>query len=85
VLIRLLLFVAIGYILIRLIQVTMRILSSRGGRDGDENISSGSTSRKPEPEQFKDVRDADFEDITPKEGNGKSESSPGTKQPPGSL
>jgi len=85
VLIRLLLFVAIGYILIRLIQVTMRILSSRGGRNEDENLPTGSTSRKPEPEQFKDVRDADFEDITPKEGDGKSESSPGTNRPAGSL
>jgi hypothetical protein len=84
VLIRIFLFAVMAYILIRLIQVTMRILSSRRDQ-GDDALRSGSSAHKPGPEQYKDIRDADFEDITPKRGDGKDESASGTKQPSDAL
>lgn len=60
---RVILYVMVGYFIYRLVQVVGRIMSS-GGRRRTENPTA-----PPEPhiEDFKDIKDADFIDITPKE------------------
>jgi len=62
---KILLFVVMGFILWRIIRVTMRLL---GGRDRPNLEDLREKYRQQRPEQrFKDVQEADFEDITPKE------------------
>jgi hypothetical protein len=65
---RLLLYIAIGYIIYRIIQVTLRILSS--GRERRREIDPFASHTPPDKplKDFKDVKDADFEDIAPKDG-----------------
>jgi len=63
---RVILYVIVGYFIYRLVQVAGRIISS-GGRHNE------SPTPPPEPHirDFKDIKDADFIDITPKEkGSG---------------
>ncbi|MGB2958038.1 MAG: hypothetical protein WBG01_04230 [Bacteroidota bacterium] len=63
--IKILLFVAMGFILWRIIRVTMRLLGGRE-RPNIEDLRDKYRQRKPE-QKFRDVKEADFEDITPKE------------------
>jgi hypothetical protein len=54
-----------GFILWRIIRVTMRLI---GGRERPNINDLREKYRQQRPgQQFKDVQDADFEDITPKE------------------
>jgi hypothetical protein len=64
---RMILYVMVGYFIYRLVQVAGRIMSS-GGRHNE------SPTPPPEPhiQDFKDIKDADFIDITPKEGETES-------------
>ncbi len=62
--VKILLFVAMGFILWRIIRVTMRLL---GGRERPNINDLREKHRQQKPEQkFRDVQEADFEDITPK-------------------
>jgi hypothetical protein len=60
---RMILYVMVGYFIYRLVQVAGRMMSS--GRPG------GKAHQAPPPEphvpDFKDIKDADFIDITPKD------------------
>jgi hypothetical protein len=62
---------AFVYIVVRMAQVVLRLISSgaRGSDAPDDRPSPG----EPKPlERFEDIRDADFEDVTsPKPSNGK--------------
>lgn len=63
---RLILYVMVGYFIFRVIQVAGRMMSG-GGRPTD-----GGEGRKPPPPEpripdFKDIKDAEFIDLTPKE------------------
>ena len=69
-LMRVILYALVGYFLYRLIQVTTRIMSS-DRRDRREPGEPPGTPPKPPAEPFRDIKDADFIDITPKEnGDG---------------
>ena len=64
-LLRILLWGMVAYIAYRIVQLTMRIMS--GGRrqsSGEDPFASGPP--RPPSERFKDIQDADFEDITPR-------------------
>jgi hypothetical protein len=60
---RVILYVMVGYFIYRVIQVAGRLMSTGRRREDDQ--------RKPPPEphipDFKDIKDADFIDITPKD------------------
>ena len=60
---RMILYVMVGYFIYRLLQLVSRMMSS-GRRDRDASSAS-----RPEPHvpDFKDIKDADFIDITPKD------------------
>jgi len=45
----------------------LRILRSKGGGRSHGSVLDDEQMRKGEPQRFTDVKDADFEDITPKE------------------
>jgi hypothetical protein len=68
-LLRMVLYIMVGYFIYRLVQLAGRMMSSR--RDDDEK-------RTPPPEphipDYRDIKDADFIDITPKD---KKEDNPG--------
>ncbi|MEW6511456.1 MAG: hypothetical protein AB1428_10895 [Bacteroidota bacterium] len=61
---RLLLWGMIAYIAFRIIQLTMRIMSSGRRRGGEDPFASPPP--QPPSEQFKNIEDADFEDLTPR-------------------
>lgn len=65
-LLRVILYVLVGFFLYRLIQAAMHILSSdrRDRREPEDPL--GSAPKRP-AERFKDIKDADFIDITPKD------------------
>jgi len=64
-LLRLLLWGMVAYIAYRIVQVTMRIMSgSRRPPPGEDPFASSPPG--PPQERFKNIQDADFEDITPK-------------------
>jgi hypothetical protein len=65
-LLRLILWAMVAYIAYRVVQLTMRIMSS-GKRTPPEDDPFASGSHKPPSERFKNIEDADFEDITPHE------------------
>lgn len=69
---RMILYVMVGFFIYRLVQLAGRMMSA--GRRGREEDSQA----RPEPQipDFKDVKDAEFIDITPKEK--------GTENPGGS-
>ncbi|MCK5573070.1 MAG: hypothetical protein KAJ12_09930, partial [Bacteroidetes bacterium] len=67
--IRILLLVIMGSILWRIIRTTMRLLSGRS-RPNIDDLREKYRSKNPK-QQFKDVQDADFEDITPKDTKDK--------------
>ena len=69
---RVILYVMVGYFIYRLVQVAGRIMSSRGGGPAERPTPPP----EPEIQDFKDIKDADFIDITPKER--------GTESPKGS-
>lgn len=64
-LLRMIMWAIIAYIAYRIVQLTMRIMS--GGRKSsvDEDPFANAPP-KPPSERFKNIQDADFEDITPK-------------------
>lgn len=64
-LLRLLLWGMVAYIAYRIVQITMRIMSG-GRRHPPREDPFASTPPKPPSERFKNIQDADFEDITPK-------------------
>ena len=68
---RVLLALTLGYFLFRIVQLTMRTMSNRGQRQGEEDPFASSPPATPPAKEFKDIRDADFEDITPKDTDGK--------------
>jgi hypothetical protein len=53
-----------GYIIWRVIQIVLRVLANAGRHRDD--VSSGGPTPKP-PQTFKDVQDADFEELPPDE------------------
>jgi len=64
---RMILYVMVGYFIYRLVQLVSRMMSS-GRRGGEEN---GAAPPDPHIPDFKDIKDAEFIDITPKEkGSG---------------
>ncbi|HUI65387.1 MAG TPA: hypothetical protein VL126_11135 [Bacteroidota bacterium] len=65
-LMRVILYAMVGYFLYRLIQATTRILSS-DRRDHPPPKEPMGSPPKPPAEPFRDIKDADFIDITPKE------------------
>ena len=65
---RFILFVIVGYILWRLVQMVVRIMGNRRNRH-DNDIFESSQNRSSPAQKFSDIKDADFEDITPKEKN----------------
>ena len=68
-LIRILLFGMIGYFLYRVLVLAMRMRSS----DRKERREEGDPFASASPEQYKNIEDAEFEDITPKETKEKNE------------
>ncbi|HXX64355.1 MAG TPA: hypothetical protein VEO56_11230 [Bacteroidota bacterium] len=65
-LMRVILYAMVGYFVYRLIQVTSRVLSSnRRDRPGPQGTMNAPPKKPAEP--FRDIKDADFIDITPKE------------------
>ena len=61
---RLLFYLAFGYLVWRFIQVVMRSMSNSSRDQGDTFASRGP--QKP-PQNFKDVQDAEFEELPPDE------------------
>jgi len=53
-----------GYIVWRVIQIVLRVLANAGRHRKD--VTSGGPTPKP-PQTFKDVQDADFEELPPDE------------------
>jgi len=60
---RLVLYIMVGYFIYRVVQLAGRMMSSGKRHD------AGAEQRPPEPHipDFKDIKDADFIDITPKD------------------
>jgi hypothetical protein len=67
---RMILYVMVGYFVYRLVQVAGKIMSP------GKRTESPSPPPEPRTQDFKDIKDADFVDITPKER--------GTQSPKGS-
>jgi hypothetical protein len=65
-LLRVILWAMVAYIAYRVVQLTMRIMSS-GKRKPPEDDPFAPGPPKPPSERFKNIEDADFEDITPHE------------------
>lgn len=60
---RMILYVMVGYFIYRVVQLAGRVMSS-GRRGGNEEHTPP---RQPHIPDFKDIKDADFIDITPKD------------------
>ena len=65
--IRFILLALLAFVILKVIQTTLRILRSKGGGRSHGSVLDDEQMRKGEPQRFTDVKDADFEDITPKE------------------
>ena len=62
---RLLLWGMVAYVAYRIVQLVMRVMAGGRHRPPEEDpFASGPL--QPPAEKFKDIQDADFEDITPK-------------------
>jgi len=68
---RVLMWVMIGYIVYRISQLVLRMMSS-GPRRGEDIDPFASAPPQPPAQRFDNVKDADFEDITPKENGEKN-------------
>ena len=65
-LLRMLLWAMIAFIAYRIVQVTLRIMSSNRRVPPDEDPFAQAPPRPPS-EKYKNIQDADFEDLTPRE------------------
>jgi hypothetical protein len=63
---RLILLAAIGFFLYRIVQSTARMFSGYPKGSGRPGGSAPPPRQTPPPNEFKNVQDAEFEDITPK-------------------
>lgn len=59
---RLLVYLALGYMIWKIVQIVARNMSS--SRHNDEDVFANQSPKKP-PQMFKDVKDADFEELPP--------------------
>lgn len=62
---RLLLFVLLAYLVWRIVESALRLTGRQDPKRGDLRGSWRMTRKKPE-QPYQDIRDADFEDLTPK-------------------
>ncbi len=68
---RLLLFVLLAYFVWRILEATLKLMGRQNPHKGNLGGNSRMTRKPPQP-PYKDIRDAEFEDLTPKkEGEGK--------------
>jgi len=69
---RLILFVALAYFVWRIVESVLRISAKQDPQQGGSRRSSNTSQKAPAP-PFRDIRDAEFEDITPaKKGDDSS-------------
>ena len=59
---RTLLFILLAVVILRMIQLLMRVMRNRGGRGYDSVFDSSGHAKQP-PQQFRDIKDAEFEDL----------------------
>jgi len=65
----------VGYFLFRVVQLVLRIMSNNN-RNRTEPDPFASAPPTPPVQTFKNIEDADFEDITPKENEAKPKPPP---------
>ena len=70
---RLVLYFFMGYLVWRVVQIVLRIMSNARG-DKHESVHSASTTQQTTSAPFPDVKDADFEDLPPNKGEKKNQS-----------
>ena len=75
-LLRLVLFLLLAFIVFKVVQVTRRIMSGGRQRDRAEDLLEKYRSHMSASQKFKDVKDADFEDLTDKEDSEKKDNPP---------
>jgi hypothetical protein len=74
VMLRLILFVVLAYFVWRILESVLRLTAKQGPGKGGPQSSPHTAKKTPAP-PFRDIRDAEFEDITPKkEGSDDSPS-----------
>ncbi len=75
--IRLILFVLLAYLVWRVLESVLRLTGRQNQRQGD--IRGGSRApRKAQQPPFRDIRDAEFEDLTPKKEDNDKPPVPGS-------
>jgi len=76
--VRLILMALIGFFLYRIVQTAARMLSGAGKTPREEDRSASRTKRGTPTTDFRNIKDAEFEDITPKKDNdgGSSQRTP---------
>ena len=72
--VRLIFMALIGFFLYRIVQTAARMFSSAGKTPREDDRSSSRTKQGKPTSDFKNIQDAEFEDITPKKDNDGSSS-----------
>ena len=69
---RIILLCLIGYFLWRIVRSTTRIMSNRRKPQEEDPFAAGGTQKPPQPTPYRDVKDANFEEITRKKDKEQS-------------
>ena len=74
---RLILFVVLVYLVWRVIESVLKLTNRQNPRQGDIRGGARPTGKAPQP-PFRDIRDAEFEDLTPKKEDNDKPPTPGS-------
>jgi hypothetical protein len=69
---RLILYFFLGYLVWRVVQIVVRIMSNARS-DNHQSVHNGSTTQQTTATPFSNVKDADFEDLPPTKGEKKDQ------------